>query len=125
MYPFYWQEIILYFIPVILLVLISKYGRKYLTEGKNIKLAIIDVMHPVIWVCFHFLSLAIFYFSLVPVLLLILSVYCIFSILYSYRKKEEINWYALFRRVSSVIFIISFISYYILVIVRIIQAIIN
>ena len=123
MYPFHWQEIILYVLPALQLWLVSQYGRPFLTDGKRIKLAVIDVMHLLLWVCFHFVTLYIFYFSLIPVFVMLFSLWSLFYLWQSFKKYDAINWRIYLRNLSNLAGLITFIGFYFFVCWRIIQVI--
>lgn len=125
MYPFHWSEIFLYLLPLLAILLVNRYGRPYLTDGKHIKLAVVDVIHPILWLCFHFISTNTFYFSLVPALIFVIALYAIVRLFKQFRRQETVDWPSFWRNLSNIAFIFVFVVYYILVVYRIIQVVIS
>lgn len=121
MYPFLWGEIILYVLPIISLVLVNKYGRAYLNDGRYIKLAVVDVLHPILWICLHYMSLYTFYFSFVPSAAVVFCVVAIILLLIQFRDGKPFIIQKFFRRLSNITFIYVFLGYYLVVLVRILR----
>lgn len=119
MYPFDWTEIILYLLPLIILISVNKYGKKYLNDDHSIKLAVVDVMHPILWVCVHFVSLYTFNFSFIPILATLLCALAIILLSLQFKKGRPFFYRQFLRRLSNVTFIYVFISYYFIIIFRI------
>lgn len=125
MYPFLWGEIILYVLPIISLVLINKYGRLYLNDGRHIKLAVVDVLHPILWICLHYMSLYTFYFSFVPIAATIFCAIAIILLVIQFREGKPFVIQKFFRRLSNITFIYIFLGYYIIVLIRILRLLIR
>lgn len=121
MYPFHWSEILLYLVPVITLVLVNQFGRKFLNNDGKIELAVVDVMHPIIWVSIHLVSLYAFYYSFIPIFGTLFCGLAIVLLGIQFREGKPFKAYNFFRRLSNLTFIFTFIGFYILVITRIIK----
>lgn len=124
MRAFSWFEIILYLLPVLTLILVNRYLRPYLSDGRYIHLAVVDVIHPILWACLHFISLWTFSFSLLPYLLILFAL-GVFALITTQRQRGELAWGNMLRRLSNISFVVIFVLYYSLVIYRIITLIIT
>lgn len=121
---FSWTEIIIYLMPFLTLFL-ALYFRQYLNDGRHIHLLPIDVMHPILWLCFHYLTETIFYFSLLPLYFIILGILGLWGLYQEEKLKGIFCWTRFFRKLSKRLFVLTSISYLLMLIVRFIQVIIK
>ncbi|AMB99654.1 hypothetical protein AWM75_06520 [Aerococcus urinaehominis] len=125
MQVFSWSELILYFMPIISLVVVNGFLRPYLKFGDRLNLAVIDVLHPILWVAIHILSLRIAYQSWLPYLFIFVAIYALAYLLYAFYAKRDFIPEQFWRRLSSIGIIAGFIFFYALVIWRLIRLIFN
>ncbi|MDO4680386.1 MAG: DUF3397 family protein [Aerococcus sp.] len=116
--PFRWMEIILYLLPVAMLG-IALQLRPMLNRIPRWHLAPVDIVHPTLWMCIHVLSVRFFYFSLFPVVLMLIGVLGLWRVIYYYRHGiVRFSGNKLFRSISNPLFMLEFIGNYALVIYR-------
>ncbi|KAA9300864.1 MULTISPECIES: DUF3397 family protein [Aerococcus] len=112
MEAFTWFEIILYILPILTIILVAKYGKPYLTDGKHINLVVIDVVHPILWLCFHLVSQLVLHWSFLPIVLAIVSVLALAILAIQFRDNLPFTPGRFLRRLSNLSFIIVFLLYY-------------
>ncbi len=118
---FKWSEILIYLLPFVTLFLVGTYGKSYLYINKRIKFAPIDVVFPILLVCLHYVSIYLLYYSLIPHLVVLISVIAIVVLVRKFIKNERVHVGKLARMLVNIIFVISFVTYILVIIARIIQ----
>lgn len=121
MTKFSWFELLLYILPVASILLVNRYGHPYLKVNKHMHLAVVDVIHPILWVCLHYLSLWTLGYSALPYVGLLISIIGLSLLAIRFRKGGALQWPIFGRYLSNFTFILTFVGYYALVIKRLVQ----
>lgn len=122
---FKWSEIILYILPIVTLVFVATYGRRFLYINDKIKFAPVDVVLPIVLISIHFISTYLLLYSLLPHLIVLVSLIAIFVLIRKFIKNEEVVVSKFIRMLLNISAVISFVVYVLLVVLRIIQLLIG
>ncbi|OYQ65887.1 DUF3397 family protein [Aerococcus sp. 1KP-2016] len=119
---FKWSEILLYVLPIISLVLVHNFGKRYLLVG-NVKLASVDPVQPILLVCLHFISTYVSSFSWVAHVIMVFSLIAIILLVMQFIQNEPIHLGKMARKLSNILFCLAFGAYAIATLVRIFQVV--
>lgn len=120
---FKWSEILFYLLPIVSLLLVGTVGKPYLYFNKRIKFAPIDVVFPILLVCLHFISKDLLFFSIIPHLVVVISLWAIGILVWRFVKNEEVIVKKFYRMLVNIAFSITFITYVLVTVCRIIQVV--
>lgn len=113
--PFDWIELVIAMLPIIMLIIALKV-RRPLAKIPRWHIVPVDVTHPTLWVSIHALSVRTFYFSLFPVVLILIGALGLWQVIRAYRQgAAQIPGPILLRRISNPLFVMEFIDFYVLV----------
>lgn len=121
---FKWSEILFYLLPIASLLFVGTVGKPYLYFDKRIKFAPIDVVFPILLVCLHFISRDLLFFSIIPHLVVVISLLGIGIIIWRIIKQEDVVVSKFFRMFVNISFSMTFIVYVVVTIARIFQVVV-